>query len=132
MCLSISRLSRKPASTASMRGRLSNTRKSRTKEKYLQDISSFKLVDSHIQRRCDHADDKIRAENKQAGADLQHLEKLGRLKRVAIGNKAVSRALLALVTPGACHAFIAALKSGPLVQPAASLLVTSARGPRAP
>jgi hypothetical protein len=92
----------------------------------------FELVDSHIQRRCDHADDKIRAENKQAGADLQHLEKLGRLKRVAIGNKAVSRALLALVTPGACHAFIAALKSGPLVQPAASLLVTSARGPRGP
>jgi hypothetical protein len=46
----------------------------------------FELVDSHIQRRCDHADDKIRAENKQAGADLQHLEKLGRLKRVAIGN----------------------------------------------
>jgi hypothetical protein len=41
MCLSISRLSRKPASTASMRGRLSNTRKSRTKEKHRQTISSF-------------------------------------------------------------------------------------------
>jgi cold shock protein len=37
----LSRLSRKPASTASMRGRLSNTRKSRTKEKHRQDISSF-------------------------------------------------------------------------------------------
>ena len=31
----------KAGSTASMRGRLSNTRKSRTKEKHRQDISSF-------------------------------------------------------------------------------------------
>ena len=38
--LSISRLS-KPASAASMRGRLSNTRKFRTKERHRQNISSF-------------------------------------------------------------------------------------------
>ena len=36
MCLSISLLSRKLGSTASMKGRLSNTRKSRTGEKHRQ------------------------------------------------------------------------------------------------
>ena len=41
MCSSISRLSRKLASAASMKGRLSNTRKSRTKEKHRRNISSF-------------------------------------------------------------------------------------------
>src|SRR5208282_1252631 len=40
-CLSISRRWRKPASPASMKGRLSNTKKSQTKEKHRQRISRF-------------------------------------------------------------------------------------------
>ena len=59
MCLSISRLSRKPASAVSLRVRLSNTRKSRTKEKHRHKISRFNADNcgaqiNHAQSRHDH------------------------------------------------------------------------------
>src|ERR1019366_5079588 len=76
MCLSISRPSRKPVSAASMRGRLSNMRKSPTRENYRQKISRF------------NAD---LAESKSLGVELRQQLLLRRFPRFVSGRHSAKK-----------------------------------------